>query len=248
VGSGGIVFLRKKNETGLSRMLILGIDANSFAGSVALLENSKLLAEVNMDSFLTHSERLLPSVDLVLGTKKLKIRDIDGFALAVGPGSFTGIRIGMSTVKSLALAAEKPVAPVSNLAALAYKLRQPQGRLLCPLLDARKSEVYGGLFKFDGKKLVEVIAQGVYFPDSFFSKLPDNRVIHFIGTGVEKYKKKIFQYFKDKARFPLRSFFIAYEVGLLGYEHLKTGGGKDFRELEPLYFRKSQAEEKHHKG
>ncbi len=113
------------------------------------------------------------------------------------------------------------------------------------MLDARKSEVYGGLFKFDAKKLVEVIAQGLYSPDSFFSKLPDNRVIHFIGTGVEVYKKKIFQYFKDNARFPLRSFFLAYEVGLLGYEHLKTGEGKDFRELEPLYFRKSQAEEKH---
>ena len=245
MGSGGVVFLRKKYETGLSRMFILGIDTNSFAGSVALLENSKLLAEVNMDSLLTHSERLLPSVDLVWGTKKLKISDIDGFALAAGPGSFTGIRIGMSTVKSLALAAGKPVVPVSNLAALAYKLRQPQGRLLCPMLDARKGEVYGGLFKFDGKKLAEVIAQGVYSPDSFFSKLPDNRVIHFIGQGVEKYRKKIFLYFKDKARFPLSSFFIAYEVGLLGYEHLKAGRGKDFRELEPLYFRISQAEEKH---
>ena len=107
-------------------MYTLAVDTNSFAGSTALLKGSRLLAEVNMDSPLTHSERLLPAVEFMLKSMKLEMTDIDGFALAVGPGSFTGIRIGMSTVKSFAYATGKPVAPVSNLTALALKLRHPQ--------------------------------------------------------------------------------------------------------------------------
>ncbi|MEA3420918.1 MAG: tRNA (adenosine(37)-N6)-threonylcarbamoyltransferase complex dimerization subunit type 1 TsaB, partial [Acidobacteriota bacterium] len=96
-----------------------------------------------------------------------------------------------------------------------------------------------------GNSLQEVLTQGVYSPDQFFSLLPSHRIIHFIGNGVRVYRDKIYQYFKDKARFSVRSFFIAYEIGLLGYELLKTNKGLDFREIKPLYFRKSQAEENH---
>ena len=226
-------------------MYILAVDTNSYAGSTALLKGNRLLAEVNMDSPLTHSERLLPAVEFMLKSTKLEMTDIGGFALAVGPGSFTGIRVGMSTVKSLAYATGKPVAPVSNLTALALKLRHPQTRLLCPVLDAKKNEVYAGLFESKFRSLKEVVPQGIYSPDGFLSLLPAPRIIHFIGMGAVVYKDKVIQYLGDKARFSLRSFFIAYEVGLLGREMLKAGKGKDFRDIEPLYFRKSQAEEKH---
>ncbi len=226
-------------------MFILSLDTTSFAGSAALLKDEVLIAEVNSVSSLTHSERLLPAVDLMLRFKGLKLQDIDGFALAVGPGSFTGIRIGMSTIKSFAYVTKKPVAPVSTLQALALKIKSPYHKLLCPLIDAKKGEIYAALYEKEGGEMKEIISQGCTSPDVFLSQLPSNRFIHFIGSGSQAYKKKIFQYFKDKARFSSRSLFTAYEVGVLGSRILKEKKGLDFRELKPLYLRKSQAEKNH---
>lgn len=224
---------------------ILSVDTTSFAGSVALLEGEKLVAEINSYSFMTHSERLLPSIDLMLKTKGLQIKDIYGYALAVGPGSFTGIRIGISTVKSFAYVTKKPVAPVSSLEALALKLKNPYIHLLCPLIDAKKGEIYAALYEQEGMNLKEIIPQSCTAPDPFLSALPSNRLIYFIGSGCQPYKKKIFKYIKDKARFSKRSLFTAPEVGQLGHKILKQKKAIDFRELKPLYLRKSQAEENH---
>ena len=137
------------------------------------------------------------------------------------------------------------MAPVSNLAALALKIRQPQARLLCPVMDAKKQEIYGALFEKNSSGMQEVVPQGVYSPDRFFSQLPAHRIVTFIGSGVPVYKQKIFQYFKDKARLSPRSLFVAHEVGLLGYEMLKAGKGLDSFQVEPQYIRRSQAEESH---
>lgn len=226
-------------------MLILAVDTTSPAGSAALLRKTKLLGEINLDSPLTHSERVLPSVDFILKANSLKIGDVDAFAVAVGPGSFTGIRIGLSAVKSFALASNKPVAPVSTLQAMALKLRHPQSRLLCPLIDAKKGEVYAALFESSHGRLREVVDQGAYSPDRFLSLLPSNRIIFFLGSGVDVCRDKIMLLLRDKARFSSRSCFISHEVGELGYTMLKEGKGRDFREVEPLYFRSSQAEERH---
>jgi tRNA threonylcarbamoyladenosine biosynthesis protein TsaB len=226
-------------------MHILAVDTSTFAGSVAILRDRRLLAEINLESPQTHSERLLPAVDLMLKSLDLSLADLDGFALAVGPGSFTGIRIGMSTAKSFAFATGKPIAAVSNLEALAQKIRQPQARLLCPLMDAKKKEVYAALFEARAGKLHEIVPQGLYGPDRIFSLLPAHRVISFIGSGVPVYREKLRRYFKDKARLSARSLYTAYEVGILGHERLQAGKGLDAFQVEPLYFRKSQAEEGH---
>jgi tRNA threonylcarbamoyladenosine biosynthesis protein TsaB len=224
-------------------MFILAVDTTTFAGSASLLKNKRLLGEVNLDSSVTYSERLLPAVHFLLESNNLEIKDITGFALAAGPGSFTGIRIGVSTVKSFAFATGKPVAPVSGLKALALKMQHPQSRLLCPLNDAKKNELYSALFESKKGRLHEVIPQGAYSPDELFSLLPSNRIIYFLGSGVNLYREKIIEYFRDKARFSSRSFFISYEIGLLGYEILKKEKGLEAREVKPLYLRKSQAEE-----
>ncbi len=224
-------------------MLLLSLDTTTPAGSVALLRNTVLLSEVNCDSSLTYSERLLPAVHYILKTQGLESVDIDAFALAVGPGSFTGIRIGVSTIKSLALASEKLVAPVSSLDAYALKLHMQGGRLVCPFLDAKKGEVYAALYESQGGQIKEIFAQGAYSPDYILSRLPTHRIIGFIGNGVDVYREKIVSYFKDKARLSSRSPFIAREVGILGYKALKENRGVQSGDVKPLYFRKSQAEE-----
>jgi tRNA threonylcarbamoyladenosine biosynthesis protein TsaB len=226
-------------------MLILALDTTTGSGSVALLENARLVAEIDAESGLTHSARLLRAVDYLLKQNGLEIADIDGYAVAAGPGSFTGIRIGLSTVKAFAFASKKPVAPVSSLAALALKLRETQARLLCPFLDAKKGEVYAALFEAaGGSRLKVVVREGAYGPDAFLASLPAHRVVHFIGNGVAVYRERILAYLKDNARFSARSLFIGYEVGLLGYDILKRGSGVSGEALEPLYYRRSQAEEK----
>jgi len=225
-------------------MRILALDTTTGCGSVALLEGTRLLAEINAESGLTHSARLLRAVDFLLKKNGLEIKDLDGFAVAAGPGSFTGIRIGLSTIKAFAFASRKPAAPVSTLAALALKLRETQGRLFCPFLDAKKGEVYAALYELRDGELKAVIGEGAYGPDAFLSRLPAHRVIHFIGNGVDVYRDRIQAYLKDNARFSSRSLFIGHEVGLLGQGILKKGGGVSGEALEPLYYRKSQAEDK----
>lgn len=226
-------------------MILLAVDTTTPNGSVALLKDRRLLAEINSSGPLDHSRRLLPAIHFVLEAQRMDIADVDGFAVAAGPGSFTGIRVGMSTVKALAYASGKSIAPVSALAALALKLRSSRSRLLCPFMDAKKGELYTALFEGRDFNLHELIPQGSYKADRFFSLCPSHRVIHFIGTGCCLYRKKIREYLGDKARFSQRSLYTAFEVGLLGIDKIQAGGGKNHLEVEPLYFRKSQAEDGH---
>ena len=184
-------------------MLILAVDTTTSCGSTALLNNNRLLGEINLDSPETHSERLLPAIHFLLDSFGKTIHDIDGYALAAGPGSFTGIRIGMSLIKSFVYASGKPAAPVSTLQALAEKMNDTRERLFCPILDARKGEVYSALYERRNKK--ELILQGVYKPDALFLRFPVNRAVLFLGDAAKLYRDKIKDHFKDKARFSTRS-------------------------------------------
>jgi tRNA threonylcarbamoyladenosine biosynthesis protein TsaB len=224
-------------------MLILAVDTTTPGGSVALLEDETLLGEANVESPATHSARLFRSIDFLVGALGKDIRDVDAFAVAAGPGSFTGIRIGIGAVKSLAFASGKPVAPVSTLLALASKLASAGPSLLCPLLDAKKGEVYAGLFEAGTSALAEIVPQGAYYPEGFFTRLPAGRAIAFAGSGLAVCRADIISRIGDQARFPERSRFIAAEVGRIGSCLLRDGQGVDAASLEPIYFRRSQAEE-----
>lgn len=225
-------------------MRILAVDTTTPSGSVALLDNERLLGEFCLESPETHSARLFRAIDALLGAAGLAVREIDAFAVAAGPGSFTGLRIGLAAVQSLAFASRKPVAPVSTLVALAMKPASDGARLVCPLLDAKKEEVYAALFERRKDGLAEIIPQGAYSPDALFARLPARRVVAFIGNGLEAYRRKLEPYVRDKARFPERSPFLAAEVGRAGFRLIREGQGVSAAGLEPVYFRRSQAEEK----
>src|SRR5512138_1392564 len=221
-------------------MLILAVDTTTPGGSVALLGDGALLGEADVESAATHSARLFRSVDFLLGALGRDVKDIDAFAVAAGPGSFTGIRIGLGAVKSLAYASGKPIAPVSTLAALAAKLASDGTRLVCPLLDAKKGEIYSGLFDAGPAGLTELVPQGAYAPDEFLARLPGDRPIAFAGSGLAVYGERVRSKLADRALFPARSPFIAAEVGRIGAEIIRSGRGVDAAALEPLYFRRSQ--------
>ena len=123
------------------------------------------------------------------------------------------------------------------------KLSADGARLVVPLLDAKKGEIYAALFEATRSGLAELIPQGAYGPDAFFARLPARRVIAFAGSGLAAYRAKLLPYVRDKARFPRRSAFIAAEVGRIGRSALLEGKGVGAAALEPIYFRRSQAEE-----
>lgn len=224
-------------------MLILAVDTTTFWGSVALLEDNRLLGEINLVSPTTFSERLLPSIELLLKYSHHSVRDIEGYAVVVGPGSFTGIRIGLSTIKALAYSSKKPVAPVATLEGLAWKLRDSAYSLVAPVIDAKKGEIYAALYEFKAEQLKAVVSPGAYKPELFFHSLPKRRRVAFIGNGVNMYQQIIGEFLGSKACFPARSFFIAAEVGQLGFSLLQAGKGLTAHAIQPLYLRKSQAEE-----
>src|SRR5437870_4501589 len=130
-------------------MRVLAVETSTLAGGVALLDGDVLLGQYMLDVRVTHSERHMGAVDRLLGDARWTVRDLTGLAVAVGPGSFTGLRVGLSTVKGLAVALGIPVAAVPTLDAMAASL--PFAALpVCPVLDARKGEVYASLYRWDG--------------------------------------------------------------------------------------------------
>ena len=127
-------------------MLILAIDSTATVGSVALLRDSTILCEYTVNAGNTHSITLLPMIEHMLKVADIKLSDIDLFAASVGPGSFTGVRIGTATIKGLAHPLSKPCVGVSTLEALAYNLKG-LGGIICPCMNARRSQVYTALFE-----------------------------------------------------------------------------------------------------
>ncbi len=225
-------------------MILLALDTTSRFGSVAVTGRGEVLAEVNYVSPSSHSRQMFRALDEVLKIAGVKLDDLEGLAVAAGPGSFTGIRIGLSLVKALGLASRRPIAAVSALEALALKLVLPGASVVAPMVDARKGEVFAGAYETEGDELKSVVPPGAYRPEVFLSMLPAGREFWFIGTGANLYRQLIVEKLGSAALFPPRSFHLAAEVGLLGERLLARGQGVTPEKLEPIYYRKSQAEEK----
>lgn len=226
-------------------MLILALDTTTRFGSVALLEEGEQLVEINYTSPSSHSRQLFQAVDEAFRLSGRKLDQVEGLAVAAGPGSFTGIRIGLSLVKALGMASGKPVATVSSLQAMAKKMIFPGAEFIAPMIDARKGEIFAALFHVNEEKsLKEILPEGAYLPEDFLSRVPDTGMVDFLGTGFDLYREIIVRKMGVRARFSARSYYLAAEVGKIGYEIIKSGGGLRASALEPIYYRKSQAEEK----
>jgi len=229
-------------------MLILAVDTTTPNGSAALLDGPRLLAETAVASAPTHSAVLLRSIDHILAVRGATARDIEAFAVAAGPGSFTGIRIGLSTVKALAFASNKPAAAVSSLRALSLKAAADEGAWIAPMLDARKGEIYAALFEASAEDAAAAVPEDAWIPGDFLSRIPDQGAVTFIGDGLDVCREDVHSRLGNRACFLTRTPFIAHEVGLLAARIFARNAGAVLDELEPLYYRRSQAEEKHHGG
>lgn len=222
-------------------MKILALETSTRVGSVAITEDEYLIAEYTLNVISTHSERLLPSIDQILKDSKLSIRGIDGFAISLGPGSFTGLRIGISTVKGLAFAAGKEVAGIPTLDVLAHNLAYTHC-MVCPLIDARKGELYTALYKGNGRGCLQKLTTDLALtPDDLFKMVKEPAI--FLGDGVEVYRDKLGgdkdnHFFAPGCLHQPRASVLAK----LGLEKFRRGEVFGEEKILPLYCRAPEAE------
>jgi tRNA threonylcarbamoyladenosine biosynthesis protein TsaB len=222
-------------------MYILGIETATRTGGVAIVSEGAVLAEYTLNIEVTHSERLMSTVDRVLKDTGIPLASLDGFGVSIGPGSFTGLRIGLSTVKGLAFTTGKPVAAVPTLKALAWNM--PHARYpVCPLLDARKKEVYAALYRYDGQELTQDLPETV----TPLSELADRIAgeVLFTGEGARLFAADIDRLFAGRAHFAPRSATVpsAASVAEIALDMISVGRQTGPDGLSPLYIRRPEAE------
>ncbi len=222
-------------------MKILGIDTSTPIGSVAVIDGDNLVAEHTLNIVQAHSSRLMPAIDGILKWSDITADTLDGCAVGIGPGSFTGIRIGVATIKSLCYALDKPIVGVSTLEAIAYNLRWTNG-IICPLLDARRSEVYGAIFQggSEWQRLSEDLCLSIEaLLDRLDPHTSSNRTINFVGDGLATYGDVVRERLNERVHFadPIFNVPRGATIAHLGKQRLQNGDIDDYWNLVPNYVR-----------
>lgn len=225
-------------------MKILGLDSSGIVASVAIVEDDVLIAEYTVNYKKTHSQTLLPMLDEIAKMTELDLNSIDAIAVAAGPGSFTGLRIGSATAKGLGLALKKPLIAIPTVEGLAYNLYDISG-LICPIMDARRKQVYTGIYRFTDHQLKVVEDQIAVPMETVIEKLNQyGEAVTFLGDGVPVFHKLI----AEKMTVPY-SFAPAHvnkqraaAVAVLGEIYYRQGKTETAMEHVPDYLRVSQAE------
>lgn len=223
-------------------MKILGIDTSTPIGSVALIDGENLVAEHTLNIVQAHSSRLMPAIDTVLKWGDITAAELDGCAVGTGPGSFTGIRIGIATIKSLCYALDKPIVGVSTLEAIAYNLRWNDG-LICPILDARRNEVYGAIFR-GGDEWHRISDDSCLSIETFLASITESgRALPlqctFVGDGLATYADAVRAALGEGTRFADAIFNVprGATVAHLGAQRLQNGDSDNYWNLVPNYVR-----------
>lgn len=224
-------------------MRILALDSSGLVATVALVEDEQTIAEYTVNYKKTHSQTLLPMLDEVVKMTEFDLNSVDAIAVAGGPGSFTGLRIGSATAKGLGLALQKPLIHVPTVDGMAYNLYGIRG-IICPIMDARRNQVYTGLYRFETDFQV-VEGQMAISLDELMQKLNQyGEKVTFLGDGVPVYQELLKQglqveYCYAPAHLNRQR---AAAVGALGIRYFKEGKIETAREHQPDYLRLSQAE------
>jgi len=221
-------------------MKILALDSTAKAAAVALLDGRTLLAKDMHDDGNTHSSTLLPMAERLLAEQNLTVNDIDLFTASVGPGSFTGVRIGAATIKGIAFGKNKPCVPVSALHALAYNLRDTDGTV-CPLMDARRGQFYTALFRVCGGRIERLAPDAAKSGEEIAELLKSYPGTVLVGDGA----KVALPFFEglDVTLAPEEKLLADGEsVGLCALELYESGVQVTDAEFAPTYLRLPQAE------
>lgn len=222
-------------------MNILAVDTATMSASVALVGNGSLIAESTFTEGRTHSKTLMVLIKNILSVSKVEPKLLDGFAVSIGPGTFTGLRIGVSTIKGMASALNKPVAAVCSLEALAHRFVFSPFRVV-PLIDARRGEVYVAEYEFHNGKSVNSVEARVSAPEKAIAHIKTPSLM--VGSGAVMYKDRIKNQLGDKALFvpDHQNYISAADIAVIGHKKIVNQEASVPELLVPLYIRKSDAQ------
>lgn len=225
-------------------MFILGIDTATKVAGAAVIGEGRLISERFINNLKTHSQNIIPMIQQVLEDAGITPGDLARIAVTGGPGSFTGLRIGMSVAKTMSLALDIPVISISTLKALAWNILGTQG-LICPILDARKNEVYTAIYKTGDKELIELIAPTAVSIENLIGEINSHEgEVTFLGDAVPVYGDILREKLGPRAGFAsmINSFPRASAAAELGLSLMDNADPADSIFLQPVYLRKSEAE------
>jgi len=227
---------------------VLAIDTSTVMASCALLDEENLLGEFSLNQNMSHSENLVPMVKTLLDNLNLKVSDIDLYGVALGPGSFTGLRIGIATVKAFAHVYNKPIVGVSTLEGLAFNVRA--SGVIVPMIDARKNRVYTGIYKWEDGYLNNIEEPTVMEIDELLEHLKENyNNIIVNGNGIYIHREKIKDKLGDRVEFApfIQNTCRAASIGELALLKREEGKLESYFSLVPEYIRQSQAQRDYNK-
>ena len=222
-------------------MNILAVDTATESCSIACTSNRDVIIESTLQKKQTHSKHLFGIILSVLQLVGLRLDQLDGFAVTKGPGSFTGVRIGMSAVKGLSMATHKPIVGISTLEALAMQAATPS-MLICPMIDARRKEIYSAGYRLTEGRLSLASREQVMVPSQFLSRIDEPSV--FVGSGALSYRQQIADILGEFAHFAPRGQHVirASTVAWLSLARFRQSHYDHLAEFTPTYLRKSDAE------
>lgn len=225
-------------------MRVLGLDSATNVAGIAIVDQERLVAEFFLNTGKTHSQRLMPMLARLLAEADLTLADLDGLAVAIGPGSFTGLRIGLATVKGLAQVTGLPLVGVPTLDGLAWNAAGVRG-IICPVLNARKQEVYTALYQWKDEELNRLTGYLAISPEQLTGMLAQQEgPVTLLGDGVPVYGDTFTRHLGERVRYAPKTHVLprAAQVAELGVRLLGKGHADDLHALKPIYIRPSEAE------
>ncbi len=228
----------------MNNLKILALECSATPASVAILEDDKILASSYINVKLTHSQTLMPMIENLLKASLTNLKDIESFAISGGPGSFTGVRIGISVIKGLAIAENKPCVSVSTLRAMAENYIE-EDCIVCAVMDARCNQVYNALFDIENGKLTRLCDDRALMCDELIKELETlsqrGKSIVIVGDGTDIFYPLCLNIKNIKKSHPKNRYQNAVGVGLVALEEFENGNTVSSEELLPTYLRLPQA-------
>ncbi|NQT90931.1 MAG: tRNA (adenosine(37)-N6)-threonylcarbamoyltransferase complex dimerization subunit type 1 TsaB [Candidatus Omnitrophica bacterium] len=214
--------------------ILLAADTSSPRFSIALLEGTRLIAEIRPQQVNRHSSDLIPRIEGLLLENSYSVTDIDAFCVGLGPGSFTGLRVGLTTMRGLAMSLKKPIVGIPSIDAIANSLSGRKGQI-CVIIDAKQKKVYARIYKGIGSRIVPKGRISLFKAEELMARITEPTI--FLGDGVDVYRKYIVYILSIGAEFAPEPFWHvrAAIVGRLGVERLCSGKRDNVFSLSPLY-------------
>ena len=227
-------------------MKILAVECSATPASVAILEDDKLIASAYTNVKLTHSQTLMPMIEGALSSSKTDINEIDGFAISSGPGSFTGIRIGISAVKGLAAVKKTPCVAVSTLLSMAQNYSDTDC-IICAVMDARCNQLYNAIFDIENGEITRLCEDRALMCDELLEEIKNisqssDKCVIIVGDGADIFYNAAKDIKNIKKAHPIRQYQNAVGVGFASLDAFKKGETLSPNDLLPFYLRLPQAE------